>query len=48
MWADYLVPQGTFRENLFGQGPHLPNNHYGAKFRYGKDPSLVSNLSDQS
>lgn len=46
MWKDYAVPQGTFRENLLGH-PRLADDHYGAKFRYGRDPSLVSNISNK-
>lgn len=28
--------QGTLREKLFGQGPHLPENHRGASYRVGE------------
>lgn len=36
MWKDYLVPGGTFRENLYRTpgGKTLPPNHPGAQFRY--------------
>lgn len=47
MWNDYAVPQGTFRENLLGH-KYLADDHYGAKFKYGRDPSLVSNLENGS
>jgi len=47
MWKDYAVPQGTFRENLLGH-KYLANDHYGAKFKYGRDPSLTSNLANGS
>ncbi|KAK5701360.1 hypothetical protein LTR17_022643 [Elasticomyces elasticus] len=45
MWQDYAKPEGTFRENLLGH-PRLAEDHYGSKFKYGRDPSLVSNLSN--
>jgi len=45
MWNDYAVPQGTFRENLLGH-KYLADDHYGAKFKYGHDPSLTSNLAN--
>lgn len=45
MWNDYPVPHGTFRENLLGHR-YLADDHYGAKFKYGCDPSLVNNLTN--
>ncbi|KAK4961163.1 hypothetical protein LTR10_001653 [Elasticomyces elasticus] len=45
MWQDYAKPEGTFRENLLGH-PRLAEDHYGSKFKYGRDPSLVSNLGN--
>ncbi|KAK2759369.1 hypothetical protein FQN54_002847 [Arachnomyces sp. PD_36] len=38
MWDDYDTPGGTFRENLLGQKT-LRDDHYGSKFRWGKDVS---------
>lgn len=38
MWNDYDVPGGTFRENLLGQKT-LRDDHYGSKFKWGKDIS---------
>ncbi|KAK5120927.1 hypothetical protein LTR85_005711 [Meristemomyces frigidus] len=46
MWRDYAKPQGTFRENLLGH-KYLAEDHYGSKFKYGRDPSLLDNSSPQ-
>jgi hypothetical protein len=40
MWDDYAVPGGTFRENLLGH-KHLAEDHYGSKFKYGRNPELL-------
>jgi hypothetical protein len=36
-WEDYDVTGGTFRENMLGQ-TYLRDDHYGSKFKYGKEP----------
>lgn len=41
MWDDYDAPGGTFRENLLGQKT-LRDDHYGSKFKWGKDTSEES------
>ncbi|KAI0483340.1 coenzyme dependent N5,N10-methylene tetrahydromethanopterin reductase [Xylariaceae sp. FL0804] len=35
-WDDYDVPGGTFRENLLGGGSNLRDDHYGARFKWGR------------
>jgi hypothetical protein len=40
MWNDYAVPGGTFRDNLLGH-KYLKEDHYGSKFKYGRDPALL-------
>ncbi|RDW76114.1 DszA family xenobiotic compound monooxygenase-2 [Coleophoma crateriformis] len=37
MWEDYDVPGGTFRENLLGEGKTLREDHYGSRFKFGRD-----------
>jgi alkanesulfonate monooxygenase SsuD/methylene tetrahydromethanopterin reductase-like flavin-dependent oxidoreductase (luciferase family) len=39
MWEDYDVPQGTFRENLFGVKGQtkLRDDHYGSTFKWEKE-----------
>lgn len=38
MWEDYDVVGGSMRENIQGKGQsRLRDDHYGSKFKYGKD-----------
>jgi hypothetical protein len=47
MWDDYAVPNGTFRENLLGHR-HLAEDHYGAKFKFGRDLTLLKTRPDEN
>jgi hypothetical protein len=48
MWDDYLVPGGTFRENLLGiPGQHFPTEgHRSEEFRYENLKKLADENGD--
>jgi hypothetical protein len=50
MWDDYLVPGGTYRENLYGTpgDSYLRNSHPGSRFNWKNFPNSLSKEVDNT